>query len=279
MLELKGYLTTGLVFLVMALISNIAFGKISYKGKSSEVKNDFQSACLYVKQIVLNNLNIIKAMVISLGCALFSHIIPLKQEISFIMVDISSTLFFFLCALLFIPREESAKRGFPLEIFGFIYSLIFMFYNAGSILFDMFCETEFFFSDMWIYGYSITIFTYTVCIAALRRFLERDVSIGATFFIGMMMLITLEFVTYYGIGYFGCLKWYNPSDYIDNMFGNIVGIINQGVFLATQTQKPGEATSEILGYIILNGTDILTGTIVLGYLMQKLINMSDRSKS
>ena len=90
------------------------------------------------------------------------------------------------------------------------------------------------------------------------------------------MLATLEFITYYGIGFFGGMKWFTPQAYTENMFGDILAIINQGVFLATQTQTPGEPAMEIMGYIILKGTDILSGTIVLGYLVQKLVEKKDK---
>ena len=242
------------------------------------MKQDFLNTVACVKQVVLSSPKLIKTMAVLLGCFLLSPIIPLKIEIAYFCADLSLALLFLLCLLLFIPQEDSSYQGFPVGIFGFIYSLIFMFYNAGCAVCDIFLGPNSFAEDIWVYGYGITVLTYVICIATLRRFLEKDLSTGETFFIGMMMLVMLEFVTYYGIGFFGGLKWYDPSAYTENMFGDIFAIINQGVFLATQTQTPGEPTAEILGYIILNGADILTATIVLGYLMQKLVGKNDKEK-
>lgn len=55
------------------------------------------------------------------------------------------------------------------------------------------------------------------------------------------------------------------------MFGDITTTINQGIFIALQSQILGRSPMEIWGYIILNGTDVLTITAVLGYLVQKFI--------
>ena len=58
-----------------------------------------------------------------------------------------------------------------------------------------------------------------------------------------------------------------------NIFGDITTIINQGIFIASQSQILERTDSEIWGYIILNGTDVLTITVVLGYLVQKFMEM------
>lgn len=55
------------------------------------------------------------------------------------------------------------------------------------------------------------------------------------------------------------------------MFGDITTTINQGIFIASQSQILERSPMEIWGYIILNGTDVLTITAVLGYLVQKFI--------
>ena len=85
------------------------------------------------------------------------------------------------------------------------------------------------------------------------------------------MLVTLEFITYYGIGFFGRIECYNSSAYDNNMFGDITTTINQGIFLTSQNQILDKSTKEIWGYIILNGTDVLTITVVLGYVVQKFM--------
>ena len=110
------------------------------------------------------------------------------------------------------------------------------------------------------------------------RILERELSKQEIILLGMIMLTTLEFITYYGIGFFGGIKWYNynPLEYefsILNIFGDITTIINQGIFIASQSEILERTASEIWGYVILNGTDVLTITVVLGYLVQKFMEM------
>ena len=51
--------------------------------------------------------------------------------------------------------------------------------------------------------------------------------------------------------------------------GDVTTIINQGIYLASQSQILERSPIQIWGYIILNGTDGLTITAVLGYLVQK----------
>ena len=60
------------------------------------------------------------------------------------------------------------------------------------------------------------------------------------------------------------------------MFGDITTIINQGIFLTSQNQILDKSTKKIWGYIILNGTDVLTITAVLGYVVQKFISKKFR---
>lgn len=56
-----------------------------------------------------------------------------------------------------------------------------------------------------------------------------------------------------------------------DIFGDITGIINQGIFIASQSQILERTPTEIWRYVILNGTDVLTITAVLGYLVQKFM--------
>ena len=74
------------------------------------------------------------------------------------------------------------------------------------------------------------------------------------------------------------MQWHNydPLTYemsLSNIFGDITTIINQGIFIASQSQILERTDSEIWGYVILNGTDVLTITAVLGYLVQKFMEM------
>ncbi len=88
--------------------------------------------------------------------------------------------------------------------------------------------------------------------------------------LGMIMLSTLEFITYYGVGFFSGLKLYDPSAFEANIFGDFTRIINQGIFVASKSQILERTPMEIWGYVILNGTDVLTVTVVLGYVFQKI---------
>ncbi len=67
------------------------------------------------------------------------------------------------------------------------------------------------------------------------------------------------------------MKWYDPRAYDENLFGNITQVINQGIYVASQSQILERTPMEVWGNIILNGTDVLTITAVLGYLMQKFM--------
>ena len=211
-------------------------------------------------------------------CLIILPLTPLQLEIEFVAEDFLSLIMFFVLVVIFAPKEDPTERGFPVEIFGFIYSIIFMYYSAGVLVFDVFYAIDSLREDTWIYGYSITVISYVLCIATLSRFMERELSKQEIILLGMIMLTTLEFITYYGIGFFGGMKWYDydPLAYefnILNIFGDITTIINQGIFIASQSQILERTPSEIWGYIILNGTDVLTITVVLGYLVQKFMDM------
>ena len=114
-----------------------------------------------------------------------------------------------------------------------------------------------------------------------EKFKDRDLSREGIVLLGMIILTTLEFITYYGIGFFGGTAWYkyNVLDFEANIFGDITKIISQGIFISAQTQILGKSAMEIWGFIILNGTDVLTITAVLGYLMQKFIESKDTKKA
>ena len=101
--------------------------------------------------------------------------------------------------------------------------------------------------------------------------MERALSTVNIILLGMIMLTTLEFITYYGIGFFNGLEQFKYSTEISlsNIFGDITAIINQGIYIASQSQILDRAPIEIWDYIILNGTDVLTVTVVLGYVVQK----------
>ena len=151
-----------------------------------------------------------------------------------------------------------------------------MFYSAGNFIIEVFYAGEFLKDNMWICGYIITLISYFICIVTLSQFIKSDLSKQEIIFVGMIMMTTPEFMAYYGIGVFGGIKWdtYDPFAYdasISNIFGDVTIIINQGIFLAAESQLDNIFLSDIWAYIILNGTNVLTVTAVLGYLVQKFM--------
>ena len=274
-----GYFIMGMIFLVLRFFYHILPKKSSQNNLLRAIKEDFAILYAYAKQIVISNSKKSKIIAAIMVCLIILPLTSLQIEIEHVVEDFLSTIMFFVLVMIFAPQKNPSDKGFPVEIFGFIYSIIFMYYSAGVLVFDIFYAIDSLKEDMWIYGYSITVISYVICIATLSRFMERELSKQEIIILGMIMLTTLEFITYYGIGFFGGeIKTftYDPLEYemsISNIFGDITGTINQGIFIASQSQILERTSSEIWGYIILNGTDVLTITVVLGYLVQKFMEM------
>ncbi|MBQ7198470.1 MAG: hypothetical protein IJS29_04325 [Selenomonadaceae bacterium] len=272
-----GYFVMGLIFIILRFFYHILPKKSSHNNLIYAVKDDFVNLYAYLKQIILSHPKKIKTIVvIMLVLSVLLILQPQVEDIYFFgLLDVFeyafSTIMFFLLIIIFMPQADSSSKSFPIEIFGFIYSIIYMFYSASAFVVATFYANNFFEEDMWIYGYSVTVIAYVICIANLRRFIERDLTKEEITLLGMIMITTLEFMTYYGVGFFSGIKNYNPHAYEANMFGDITTTINQGIFIASQSQILGRSPMEIWGYIILNGTDVLTITAVLGYLVQKFI--------
>ena len=268
---LLGYFLMGLAFIILRFFYHILPKKNSHKNLIQELKTDFINLYSYVEQIILSNPARIKILVVIVIILIVLPLIPFQNIITDIFEDALYMIMYLILVMIFAPQENISQKNFPVEIFGFIYSIIFTFYSAGVLVFDIFYMNDFFKEDMWIYGYIITVISYVLCIATLRRFIERDLSKEEIIFLGMIMLTTLEFITYYGVGFFSGIKFYNPEVFENSIFGDITNIINQGIFIASQSQILERSAMEIWGYIILNGTDVLTITVVLGYLVQKFI--------
>ena len=274
-----GYFLMELIFLVLRFFYHVLPKKNSQNNLVREVREDFVNLFAYTKQIVVSNPKKFKFIAVIVVCLIILPMTPLQIEIEYVVEDFLSTIMFFVLVIIFAPQENPSDRGFPVEIFGFIYSIIFMYYSAGVLVFDIFYAIDSLKEDMWMYGYGITVISYVICIATLSRFMERELSKQEIILLGMIMLTTLEFITYYGIGFFGGeIKafTYDPLEYemsISNIFGDITTTINHGIFIASQSQILERTPSEIWGYIILNGTDVLTITVVLGYLVQKFMEM------
>jgi len=277
-LLMLGYLVMGLIFPVVRFFYHILPKRNSQPNLVRAVRDDFVILYAYVKQIIVSNPQKFKTVGTIMLFLIILPMTPIQLEIEYILEDLLAAIIFLLLVIVFAPQEEPADEGFPVEIFGFIYSIIFMYYSAGVLVFDIFFALDSLNEDMWVYGYIVTVISYVICIATLSRFMERKLSKQEIILLGMMMMTTLEFLTYYGIGFFGGMKWsdYDPLTYemsLTNIFGDITTIINQGIFIASQSQILERSAVEIWGYVILNGTDVLTITAVLGYLVQKFMEM------
>ena len=269
-----GYFVMGLIFLVLRFFHHILSQKNLQPSLVRAVRDDLTALYAYVKRIVVSNPQKAKIVAAIMICLIILPMTPLRVEIEYTIEDFLSAIMFLMLVIIFAPREKPLGKGLPAEVFGFIYSIIFMYYSAGCLVFDIFYLVDSLKEEIWIYGYSVTVISYVICIATLSRFMEHELSKQEIILLGMIMLTTLEFITYYGIGFFSDIKGttYSPFDYeLSGIFGNITAIINQGIFIASQSQILERTPTEIWGYVILNGTDVLTVTAVLGYLVQKFM--------
>lgn len=269
-----GYFVMGLIFLVGRFFYHI----FSKKFSRDYLMKDFFRLYAYVKRIILSNPVKMKIIAGLVAVFIAAMILPVKIENTDILDDLLSAPIYFLMMLIFAPKEDPENKKFPVEIFGFLYSVALMYCSAGDFIFEFFSTGNFFHEDMWIYGYCVVLISYLICMATLSRFMERDLSRIEIIFVGMIMMTGLEFMTYYGIGFFGGIKFFNPETLEANILEVISTIINQGIFIASQSQILERSTAEVLGYIILNGTDVLTATAVLGYVLQKFMGVDSNSK-
>ena len=260
---------TGIFCLVFRFFNQVLPQKNLRHNLVQVLKNDMTVVYDCAKEFILSHRKLVKAIFIIIAADMVLSILPIPMEIIDVVEDVMMAIMFCLLVIIFAPQEGSRRKGFPNEVFGFTYSVILMFYWLGVSVFDIFYAYAFLKEDMWIYGYGITLISYVVCIATLGRFMDRDLSKLEIVFLGMIMMTTLEFITYYGIGYFNNMELYDPDDYESNLFGNISLVINRGIYVASQSQILERTPMEIWGNIILNGTDALTITAVLGYLVQK----------
>ena len=269
---LLGYFAMGLIFLTLRFFYHVLPKKGTHDNLIKAIKKDFINLYIYIKQIILSHIKTFKAILVIIVVLLVLSQIEYNIGIIYVIEDVLATIMYLLLVIVFVPKENEVQKGFPVEIFGFTYAVILMFNSAGAMVFDIFYTNDFFRADMWICGYSITVISYMVCIATLKGFMERKLSNEEIVLLGMIMLTTLEFITYYGIGFFSGMEYFNLEEYTDNeFFENITIIVNHGIYVASQSQVLERNSMEIWGNIILNGTDVLTITAVLGYMMQKLI--------
>lgn len=275
-----GYLLMGLIFLIVRLFYHISAKNRSQDNIVRAIRGDLISLYDYVKQIVVSNPKKSKIVAVIMVCLIILLIMPLRIEIEYATEEtFLSTILFTMFLIFFAPKEDSSNTGFPFEIFGFVYSIIFMFYSASNFVVDIFYANEAFKDSMWIFGYIVTLISYGVYITFISQFIKRDISKQEIILLGLIIMMTLEFIVYYGIGFFGGIKWYSYEILtydtyefsILEIFGDITAIINQGIVISSQSQLSDISLSDIWGYIILNGADMLTVTVVVGYLVQKFM--------
>lgn len=270
-----GYFVMGLIFLVWRLFYHVwARNKLI-----PALKNDLAELYAYDREIIVSNPIKIKIIVAIIACFfIVLAIMPLEEEIINLLDCVSSTIIYFLMVIIYAPQKNPASKEFPVEIFGFIYSIVLMYGSAGEFVVDFFETDNFFNEDMWIYGYIVILISYVICIATLSNFMDRNLTRLEIIFVGMIMMTVLEFMTYYGIGFCGGMEAYDPKIFEESILEGIMTIINQGIFIASQSNILERSTKEICGYIILNGTDVLTVTAVLGYVLQKFMGIDSNAK-
>ena len=165
------------------------------------IKNDFAKLYAYDREIILSNPVKIKIIVATIAVFIISLMMPLEIEIMSLLDCILSSIIYFLMLIIYVPQKNPSSEEFPVEIFGFIYSIVFMYCSAGEFVVDFFGTDDYFSEDMWIYGYSVILISYIICIATLSNFMERNLSRPEIIFVGMIMMTVLEFMTYYGVGF------------------------------------------------------------------------------
>ena len=124
---LFGYFVMGLLFLVIRFFYHILPKKSSNENLIHAVKNDFVNLYAYVKQIILYHSKIFKIILGIIAATFILQLLPIHIDIKDVIQDAFSVLIFLLLVIVFAPQDNPANKEFPVEIFGFIYSIIFMF--------------------------------------------------------------------------------------------------------------------------------------------------------
>ena len=170
-----GYIFMGLCFIILRFFYHALHIKNLQKF-FQEINTDFINLFNYAKKIILSNPKKFKIIFAILVGLIILPITALDIKILNIFESGLSTINFFILVIIFSPQKNLLQKEFPVEIFGFIYSVIFMFYSAGTFIFDIFYVNNSFEENVWIYGYIITIISYIICISTLKNFMERAVS-------------------------------------------------------------------------------------------------------
>ena len=131
-----GYFVMGLIFPVVRFFYRILQKNFSRNNLVRAVRNDFLILYAYAKQIIVSNPKKFKTVGAIMICLVILPLTPLQIEIEYIIEDFLAAIMFFLLVVVFAPQENSSDEKFPVEIFGFIYSIIFMYHSAGNLVLD-----------------------------------------------------------------------------------------------------------------------------------------------
>ncbi|MBR3748036.1 MAG: hypothetical protein IKN27_13855 [Selenomonadaceae bacterium] len=274
---LLGYFVMDLLYLVWRMVYRVLFQKSS-PDPILAIKSEFAKLYAHYRQIIMSNPVKIKIIAAIITCYFISTLMPLEFEIAYLIDYAASVAIYLLIVIIYAPKKNPLSKEFPIEIFGFIYSILMMYGCAGEFVITLFETNNSFGEDTWIYGYILILISYAICIATLSNFMERNLSRPEIIFVGMIMMTILEFMTYYGVGFCGGMEFYDPQTFESGIWEGIVSIVNRGIFIASQSQILERSTKEVCGYIILNGTDVLTVTAVLGYVLQRFMGIDSNVK-
>ena len=138
----SGYFAMGIAFLILRVFYYIFY---STENVFSGIKNDFKNLYDYAKRKSKK----LKAVIVIAAVMIVISISPYSNDITVMRIeDVFSFALFFLLANIFLPSKNPEQKNFPFEIFGFIYSVIFMFFSAGTLVYKTFYLNEFFKEDI-----------------------------------------------------------------------------------------------------------------------------------
>ena len=129
-----GYFVMGLIYLVWRLFYHVW----SKNNLISALKNDFAELYAYDREIILSNHIKIKIIVAIIACIIVSTLMPLEIEIISLLDCALSSIIYFLMLIIYSPQKNPTSKEFPVEIFGFIYSMVLMYCSAGEFVIEIF---------------------------------------------------------------------------------------------------------------------------------------------
>ena len=140
----------GLIFLIVRFFYHLTKTR-SPDNLVRAMRGDWINLYDYAKQIVVSNPKKAKIVAVIMVCLIILLIMPFRIEIEYSTEEcFLGTIMFTMFLIVFTPKDDPSNTGFPVEIFGFIYSVFFMFYSASNFVIDIFYANEALRDDMWI---------------------------------------------------------------------------------------------------------------------------------